>query len=159
MPGEVADIDFLATAGKAAAIPVILSAGVPRPASATSGCDADCGATTPSSCTSINQPASFPPTNCASCCGTCGFFGTSCPTCPGDCATCFCMRSINVVGGAGGSCAGGDTQAVSMQQSCVKDFDPLCGAFPGVCQRDCNAARAVAVANGISQYACCFNCT
>ncbi|MGE0490066.1 MAG: hypothetical protein AB7S38_12740 [Vulcanimicrobiota bacterium] len=68
------------------------------------------------------------------------------------------MRSINVVGGAGGSCAGGDTEVGSMPQSCLKDFEPLC-AFPGACQKDCNAARTVAVANGFTQYACCFNCT
>ena len=48
---------------------------------------------------------------------------------------------------------------VLFQQSCLRDVDPVCGAFPGACQKDCNAARLVAVTNGLGQYACCTNCT
>ncbi len=147
---------FVGAALASVAAPSIVSLLIPAPAQAASAaCAADCVTT---SCVTINQPPNgSPPTGpCATCCGTCGGPAPNCGTCPGDCSSCNCMRSMTIVGGAGGSCLG-DT--VTAFRSCLKATgDPVCTPV-AACQANCNAARAAAVTAGVGQYACCTNCT
>ena len=147
---------FVTAAALTLAAPSIVPLMTPAPAQAASvTCGQDC---ITRSCITLNQPPNglHPTGPCATCCGTCIGAALNCSSCPGDCASCNCMRSMNIIGGAAGSCLG-DT--VTAFRSCLRaDGDGVCTPA-AACQANCNAARAAAIAASVTQYACCTGCT
>ncbi|MGE0487600.1 MAG: hypothetical protein AB7S38_00145 [Vulcanimicrobiota bacterium] len=137
----------------AACLPVVSSVLAPTPARAMSAaCIIENSPTT--SCDLSGIPMGTVPNDCTSCCG-----GTLCASACPDCSQCFCLQRRFCVGFdcTTGSCA---TDTLVTARNCYDDSTVMFGCnFAGICQRNCDDARAAAAVAGVSFYSCCESCT
>lgn len=144
---------LLKALGQAALIPAVSSILVSRPASAIS-CFSENQATNP--CPDPGDP----PSGCLPCCTTGGAPVSYCSeACPGGCS-CFCFQVRQCAGldCTAGNCLGDTPVASGATTICTEDISVNC-VPPGMCQRNCDAARTAAGLAGETAYACCEGCT